>query len=593
MITISWNIRGLGTRIKRSALRKLILTHDPIFVFVQETKMEQVTEKITRSCSKSEDFNWIFSPSVGTSGGLLSMWNKIQFQMSKSVLNRHWIAIEGKFPSLNFECILVNIYNPCSVKARLDVWEEISDYCKLAYLPCLIIGDFNEVLKASERGSNLSSQTGIDHFRNFLQEMHLMEIAPSSKSFTWFRGNSKSSLDRLFVTSEWLSIFPSLSVTLLQRGLSDHCPLLVLSKPNNWGPKPFRFQNVWLTDSKCLKIIQETWAKSSSSLVADKLKDVKKTLKQWNRDDFGNIDMNIVKLGDLIQKYDDIANQRELTTEELEERQKSHTDLWMWMKRRELYWAQNSRISWLKDGDRNTKFFHVIASNRRRKNTIQSIDVNGATIDDPGRIKNEAVSFFKGIFKEECFNRPTFEGLDFNKLSQAQAAALIEPFSNDEIDNAVSSCDSDKAPGPDGFNFRFVKEAWATIKQDVYAIVREFHTTAQLPRGCNTAFIALIPKIDSPKEFKDYRPISMVGCIYKIISKVMAKRLQKVMSSLVGPLQSSYIEGRKILDGALIASELIDSCKRRKIESTLFKLDFHKAYDSVSYGLFLNGSSNK
>lgn len=77
----------------------------------------------------------------------------------------------------------------------------------------------------------------------------------------------------------------------------------------------------------------------------------------------------------------------------------------------------------------------------------------------------------------------------------------------------------------------------------------------------------------------------MVGYIYKIIAKLLARRMQKIMSSLIGPLQSSYIEGRQILDGALIASELIDSCNRKYIEPTLLKLDFHKAYDSVSWNI--------
>lgn len=67
------------------------------------------------------------------------------------------------------------------------------------------------------------------------------------------------------------------------------------------------------------------------------------------------------------------------------------------------------------------------------------------------------------------------------------------------------------------------------------------------------AFIALIAKIDNPKGLKDYRPIIMVGCIYKIISKVLEKRLQRVMDTLIGSFQSSFIAGRQILDGALIA----------------------------------------
>lgn len=238
---------------------------------------------------------------------------------------------------------------------------------------------------------------------------------------------------------------------------------------------------------------------------------------------------------------------------------------------------------WLKNGDRNSKFFHAIASNRRRKNAILSIEIDGQTCEDPSRIKSEAASFFKGIFIEEFQKRPTFENLQFNQLSADQAANLIKPFSYEEIEEAVKSCSSDKAPGSDGFNFKFIKNAWDIVKHDIYELVQAFWKSSQLPRGSNTAFIALLPKIPKPLNFKDYRPISMVGCIYKVIAKMMARRLQCVMSSLIGPLQTSYIEGRQILDGALVASEVIELCKRRREEAALLKLGFHKAYDSVSW----------
>lgn len=154
----------------------------------------------------------------------------------------------------------------------------------------------------------------------------------------------------------------------------------------------------------------------------------------------------------------------------------------------------------------------------------------------------------------------------------------------EEIDQEVSSCDSNKAPRPHGFNFKFVKSAWDVIKYDIYDIVNELWASSCLPRGSNTAFIALIPKVDSPSSFKDYRPISMVGCIYKIVVKLLAKRLQTVISSLIGPLQSSYIEGRQNLDGAMVVSKIIESCKRKNTKAILLKLDFHKAYDNVSWG---------
>ena len=576
-------MRGLNARAKRSSLRKIISTYGPTFVFIQETKMEDINKKMVRTCWKSDDIEWLHSPSIGNSGGILSIWIKSIFTINSHMVTRHWLAISGIFPSLNFECTLINIYNPCDVSQRADIWREISTYQKANPCPCLIIGDFNEILKAADRGSLNFSQTGIDNLKEFMQEHQFLEIPSTSGGFTWFRGNSKSIIDRLIVSPEWITTFPSIKMSLLQRGLSDHCPLYVHSQARNWGPKPFRFLNCWLTDPKCMNVIKSSWKEAVNQPITEKFRTVKRSLKEWNHNEFGNIDANIKKLENTIQHYDNVNNERDLDSHELETRKQAQVELWQWIKRKELYWAQQSRIRWLKEGDRNTKFFHTVASNKRRKNTIGSIEVNGEKVDDPSQIKSEAVKFFKSIFREEFSNRPIFEDLQFNKISPEQATSLTLPFSNEEIDTAVASCDSDKAPGPDGFNFKFIKSAWETVKEDMYQIVHEFWAKAQLPRGSNTAYIALIPKISNPSSFKDYRPISMVGCIYKIVAKLMARRLQGVMSDLVAPLQSAYIEGRQILDGALVASEIIDSCKKKGTKATLLKLDFHKAYDSVSW----------
>ncbi|XP_048493325.1 uncharacterized protein LOC125493843 [Beta vulgaris subsp. vulgaris] len=214
------------------------------------------------------------------------------------------------------------------------------------------------------------------------------------------------------------------------------------------------------------------------------MKEIERKLKEWNQSDFGNIDANIKRLENSIADLDELNNQRDLDEEELDKRKQAQCDLWKWMKRKELYWAQNSRITWLREGDRNTKFFHAVATNKRRKNTIASIDVDGQSVNDPSQIKNEARKFFKKIFREEYECRPTLEKLDFNRLTKDQADSLILPFTKEEIDMAVSSCDANKAPGPDGFNFKFVKSAWEIIKHDMYEIVNEFWSSSSLPRGC-------------------------------------------------------------------------------------------------------------
>lgn len=447
--------------------------------------------------------------------------------------------------------------------------------------------DFNEILSDKDRGSQLIDLTSSMHFKNFIKNLHLIEISPSDGWFTWFQGTSMSKLDRVFVQEDWITKFPMLNASILRRSVSDHCPLLIKSRDIDWGPKPFRFQDVWLTHQGCLEIIKNSWLKNNGKPFMEKLKMVKTDLKVWNSQDFGNIDSQIAHHELEIEKWDNIANTRNLNMEEAQMRSSAQLNLWSWLKKKEIYWAQNSRIQWLKLGDKNTRFFHTFASIRRNKNNISSVACGEYKLEAPSEIREAATDFYKSLFKEDAPIRPVFQGLDFKKLSDQQASELIEPISRMEIDNAVASCNPSKSPGPDGFNFRFIKSSWEIIKNDIYSIVEEFWNSGLLPKGSNVVFIALIAKVGNPTGFKDYRPISMVGCVYKIIAKILAHRLKRVMSHLVGPHQSSFIEGRQILDSVLIAGELLDSCKRSKIPTVLLKLDFHKAFDCVSWSFLM------
>ena len=583
MIALSWNLRGLGAKVKRSSLRKLIQKYSPRFVFVQETKMEDIHAKILLSIWKDPKLKWTFSPSSGNSGGLLSLWQSDFFQLDSCCCEQHWIGLTGTIQNPNFKCCLINIYNPCTTEARALVWRSITDYVSASNLPCLLMGDCNETLEPNERGSFLFSTNGSNDFKAVLQVLNLLEIQTKNGKYTWFRGNSKSKIDRLFVSPNWLAVFPSLQLNILKRSLSDHAPLLCSSSGKNWGPRPFRFLNAWLTHPGCLRNIKKAWESSPQNPITDRLKNVKSSLISWNTSEFGCIDKQISDLEDKIHDLDTVANSRTLNDDELKERRQAQADLWSWMKKKEMYWAQTSRAKWIKEGDRNTRYFHMIATMRRRRNSIEKLVVDGEETDDPHTIKLEATKFFKSIFKEEHANRPTFGNLGFKQLSQEQANTITEKFSRKEIDDAVASCDPSKAPGPDGFNFRFIKSSWEIIKEEVYNMVDDFWLTGKLPKGSNNAFIVLIPKCETPTGFSDYRPISMVGCLYKIVTKILSRRLQTVMPSIIGPHQSAFIRGRQILDGALIAGEIVDSCKRSRTKAILLKLDFHKAFDCISW----------
>ncbi|GKB27769.1 RNA-directed DNA polymerase, eukaryota, partial [Tanacetum coccineum] len=134
-----------------------------------------------------------------------------------------------------------------------------------------------------------------------------------------------------------------------------------------------------------------------------------------------------------------------------------------------------------------------------------------------------------------------------------------------------------------GFTFGFYRHFWSTIENDVFEAIKYFFTCGEIPKGCNSTFIALTPKNPDANMVKDFRPISLIGSIYKIIAKILTNRLVGVLGDIVNEVQSAFISERQILDGPFILNEIMQWCRRRKKQSLIFKVDFEKAYDSVRW----------
>lgn len=169
------------------------------------------------------------------------------------------------------------------------------------------------------------------------------------------------------------------------------------------------------------------------------------------------------------------------------------------------------------------------------------------------------------------------------KITEDQSRMLEAIPSREEVKNAVWACGIDKAPGFDGYNFKFIREMWDVIGGEIYDFVLKFFHSGQSVRSINVTWVALIPKTLSPLSINDFRPISMVGALYKIIYKLLSFRLKLVIAHLIGESQSAFVQGRQILDGVLIASESLRWLKKRKITGSLIKQDFEKAYDSINW----------
>lgn len=151
---------------------------------------------------------------------------------------------------------LVLIYGPNDREGRGCLWNELLELKQEIDLPMMIFGDFNEVLNPEERRANSLISSAIREFQACQKAMNMIDLPLLGMKFTWYRSNSASRIDRVFVDAECFEIFKELKLWGLKRSVFDHCPLLVSSDKEEWGPKPFRSLDVVFTNSEFIKLVE-------------------------------------------------------------------------------------------------------------------------------------------------------------------------------------------------------------------------------------------------------------------------------------------------------------------------------------------------
>jgi len=401
--------------------------------------------------------------------------------------------------------------------------------------------------------------------------------------YTWMRINDASRIDKLLVDTEVIETLPGLRAYCKDRLFSDHHPIILALGNVEWRPLPFRSLDCWLKEPSFIQVFKYEWLQLAGLPLDQKLKKIKTPLKKWNRKVFGHIDLKIQTFQKELGKLDMLAQARALRDIEWNRRCAVQSQLWLWMARKERYWKQMSRCKLLKEGDRNTRYFHTLATIRRKRNLISTIKKDEVTLTEPAQVRKAFIQHFKQLYASQ--ETPIYElsSLGSNKLTPEVSARLEEPVTSLEVKDALNSCALSKALGYDGFNIKCIKHVWPMIGEDFSRFIIQFFETGHLPPSINITWVTLIPKEKVAEEVKDYRPISMVGSVYKVIAKILSKRLREVIPELIREVQTTFIKGRQILYGALIANETVHWLKRKKKAGVLMKLDFEKAYDTLSW----------
>ncbi|GJW78885.1 RNA-directed DNA polymerase, eukaryota [Tanacetum coccineum] len=519
MNILSLNVQGLGSKAKKYWVKELNILHKVNFLALQETKMENFSVMEAKYIWGNSNFTYLSSDSIGNSGGIVCMWESHVFLKDFHTVSDNFIAVYGTWMPTKSKILIIAIYAPQFVTEKRTLWQYITQLIHRWNGEYIVMGDFNEVRSEQERLGSSFNVNGANEFNTFIANSGLIDLHFEGYSFTWSHPSAqkKSKLDRFLLSEDlygfWNNAFSSIPFMVFMGRFFDK---LVT---DSWNGMQLEDRNDMVRFKKKLqglkKVIRE-WA-------ADRKKNQNTFIKDTN-----------LKLGDIYKKLDC----GEVTGELLLLRM----NLIQSLQEKKIVDArdnlQKAKVKWAVEGDENTKYFHGIINKKRVNLSIHGIMVDGEWIVEPMRVKEAFKNHFASRFQPPSSGRSRINFTFTNRLSQEQNQDLESHVSMDEIRKAVWDCGENKSPG----NF---------------------------PRGCNSSFIALIPKVPDAKFVSDFHPISLIGSMYKVVTKILANRLSSVISDLVSDVQTAFVSNRK------------------KKHAMFFKVDFAKAYDSVRWD-FLN-----
>ncbi|XP_019230679.1 PREDICTED: uncharacterized protein LOC109211586 [Nicotiana attenuata] len=420
MDALIWNIKSVNTQQAFERLIKMHRKNHYEFIGLMEPMQQTRTLERYRSIigfaqaiSNLSNKIWAFIDEVYE---VTVMYNMVQ-QLTLRLFHTE----------TNVEIVLTLVYAKCDAIERIKLWDSLYYMASDMTVPWLVGGDFNVIWDEKEKFGGLPvSLIEIDDFRHCINTCNLVDLRFKGSIYIWWNGRAEEDcilkmLDRCLANSEFQQTFPGMEVQHLSKIGSDH----------NFSASPYILFN-------------------------HKLKKLKKVLSGWSRDTFGDIFQKIASLEEVVRVHEAEfeANPTRLNKQKL---QKVQAHLIKFLALEEKYWKQKAGMSWFKDGDRNTKFFHAQVRGRRKRLQLSRIqNSQGDWIEEDEDIAAEAIKFFEDQFSETAV--PTsFEILDQvpSLVDVEQNSDLIKQPTMEEVKEAVFGLNGDSAGGPDGFTGKF------------------------------------------------------------------------------------------------------------------------------------------
>ncbi|XP_071689538.1 uncharacterized protein [Rutidosis leptorrhynchoides] len=573
------NIRGFGSgkHSKIGDCRKLLIRESPSIVALQETRLNNIDKNWVSLVWGSQDFEFIQKEKIGNSGGFLIIWDKNEFVMEQSFLGDFFVAIVGTHDAEWVLCVDFNEVRDQSERKNCDFIErrakwfnEFIDKNRLIDVP-LGGKKFTRICDNRVKFSKLDRFLVSESFHNtwgnistLALERKLSDHCPivlrdreidygpkPTKIFDeWLDGEESKKW--------WMKLgnlmLMGIGIIVSIFGQIDSEIEELKSKACEWESYA---ENRVLNDEdrRNWLEIRKQWLEKDG-IKANMVR--QKSRVKWIHDG----DENTKYFHSFFKRRNSRRNIRGLNLngvwceDPIEVKQAAHDYFKTLYERRNInkmrfmnqtyvggsFFQHGVDMAYV-TGPLNPPALVIVsacptATDTRASAAFSDVRSSVSNATSAGVINGSDI---QAAASNLDANPPGQASDDVTKISVAQATEIEGKFTEKEVLDAIKECDCSKAPGPDGFKFKFFNLHWELIKEDLMKALDWFWVNCDISNGCNASFITLVPKNNDPLGLNEFRPISLIGCYYKILAKILSIRIRKVLPSVIGYEQSAYL----------------------------------------------------
>lgn len=599
----AWNVRGLNSDRRHTMAKDWINIHRPLFgAFLETHILESNKDRVLGAIPRGWKFFGNYDDDI--SGRIILVWDPTVTMVIYEATAQS-IMCGVSILSENISLTVTFVYGFNLLDDRRNLWTNLAELqgnSPVATHPWSVLGNFNQMLRSSHHSKHLTTRvdvSGMDEANIGLQDAQLFEAQAKGLPFTWKNCQDdnpiSTKIDHAFINQAWSTAFSDSYAEFLDPSQSDHTPCLFrMPSIRRHVIKPFKFFHHVIDHPEYAETVNEAWdcgqiTGTDQFKLVRSLKLLKKPLRRLNKRHYSGISLRVKAQ----QEKLDVLQRSLLTTPDVATARVEHEErgqLNGLLKAEEKFYKQKSRVRWADIGDRNTPFYHRTVSSHASRNHIHYLkDADARLYFSIDVIKAHAADYFKGILgSTDLLSSPVstdeLQTLLPFRCSDLQQRYLKREVSAAEIKATLFAMPLNKSPGPDGYSVEFLRASWDTVGVDIIKAVTEFFRNGKLLKDMNTTAIALIPKKPEACSLTEYRPISCCNIVYKLISKIIANRLNPILTECVSPNQTAFLKGRSLGENVLLATELIkDYNKPSCLKSAMLKIDIRKAFDTVCW----------